>query len=117
MLRGYVITSVRETQRAAFVKELMEQLPGIQQATAVYPTQEHVPFLNRLKENAHTRFFRPFLDGEIGILLSNRRIWKEIVRTKGPGSCKNSLDSPSRGLFHPEFDSCILTTRCAGPVL
>jgi GR25 family glycosyltransferase involved in LPS biosynthesis len=84
MLRGYVITSELETQRAPFVKELMEQLPGIQQAKAIYPTQEHVPFLNRLKENARTRFFRPFMDGEIGILLSNRRIWKEIVRTNGP---------------------------------
>lgn len=84
MIRGFVITSERETQRAPFVQEMLKQLPGLKRATAIYPAYERVPFLNKLKANARTRFFRPFLDGEVGILLSNRRIWREIVQTPGP---------------------------------
>ena len=42
MLRGYVITSAHEQARAANVDSLIQQLPLVQKATAIYPAFDHV---------------------------------------------------------------------------
>ena len=78
MIRGYVITSDHEKKRAANVQSLLTQLPGLKKAAAVYPSMDHVPFRDTILSKSRARSGRPFMEGELGILLSNRRIWMEI---------------------------------------
>jgi GR25 family glycosyltransferase involved in LPS biosynthesis len=84
MLKGFLITSEYEKERAANVDALLGQLPGIKKQKAVYPAYERVPFLAKIKEGARRRYQTDFLDGEIGILLSNRRVWMQIANSDGP---------------------------------
>ena len=84
MLKGFLITSEYEKDRASNVESLLAQLPGIKKEKAIYPAYERVPFLNKIKEGARRRHQTDFLDGEIGILLSNRRVWMQIANSDGP---------------------------------
>lgn len=83
MLKGFIITADHEEKRAAHVQTLLTQLPGLKKEKAIYPSLEKIPFLDKIKENALQRYGAHFLEGEIGILLSNRRIWRQIVNIKG----------------------------------
>lgn len=78
MIRGYVITADHETARAANVQQLLSQLPQLKPATAIYPAKDRVPFAKSILAKAINRKGNPFLPGELGVLLSNRRIWMEI---------------------------------------
>ena len=78
MLQGYVITSPREKARANNVELLLTQLPSIKKATAIYPAYDHVPFAEKILSTSRARSGRAFLPGELGVLLSNRRIWMQI---------------------------------------
>ena len=78
MLRGYVIYAPHEQLRTDNVNELLRQLPGLAPASAIYPSREKVPFANKLLATARNRNGRPFMPGELGVLLSNRRIWMQI---------------------------------------
>lgn len=78
MLRGYVIYSSHEQLRQENVNELLRKLPGLKLVDAIYPTREKIPFVSRILSNACTRSGRPFMQGELGVLLSNRRIWMQI---------------------------------------
>lgn len=84
MLKGFLITSEYEKDRASNVESLLSQLPGIKKEKAIYPAYERVPFLNKIKEGARRRYQTELLDGEIGILLSNRRVWMQIANSHGP---------------------------------
>ncbi len=83
MLQGFVITADHEEKRASHVQELLKELPGLKKAKAIYPSREKIPFLKQIKEKARQRYQTDFLDGEIGILLSNRCIWRKIATHKG----------------------------------
>ena len=78
MIRGYVITADHETARAANVQRLLTQLPLLKRAKAIYPAKDRVPFAKSILAKAINRKGNPFLPGELGVLLSNRRIWMEI---------------------------------------
>lgn len=83
MLKGVVITADHEEKRVSHVQHLLAQLPGLKKARAIYPSREKIPFLQRIKEKTRSEYQIEFLDGEIGILLSNRRIWRQIATHKG----------------------------------
>ena len=83
MLQGFVITADHEEKRASHVQHLLRQLPGLKKARAIYPSREKIPFLQKIKEKTLGRYDTEFLDGEIGILLSNRRIWMQIASHQG----------------------------------
>jgi len=78
VIRGFVITAEHETARAANVQHLLTQLPLLNKAKAIYPAKERVPFASSILAKAINRKGNPFLPGELGVLLSNRRIWMEI---------------------------------------
>jgi GR25 family glycosyltransferase involved in LPS biosynthesis len=78
MLRGFVITSPREEARAANVNLILRQLPSVKMTSAIYPAFEKVPLAQKILATSRARSGRTFLPGELGILLTNRRIWMEI---------------------------------------
>lgn len=109
MLRGYVITSAHEQARAANVDSLIQQLPLVQKATAIYPAFDHVPFAKKILATSRARSGRTFLPGELGILLSNRRIWMEIQHHHNDQDHFLILESDSqlnnKELLLQEFDT------------
>lgn len=78
MIQGYIITADHEKARAENVQSLLKQLPGIKKAKAIYPDLDRVPFCDQILLKSRARSGRPFMKGEMGVLLSNRRIWMEI---------------------------------------
>jgi GR25 family glycosyltransferase involved in LPS biosynthesis len=79
MIKAFVITAEHETSRRANVHLLKSQLPGLEEIEAVYPTREHVPFINQLISTSKKRTGTALNPGEIGVLLSNRKIWRKIT--------------------------------------
>lgn len=78
-IKGFIITAVHETARQQRVQALLQLLPGIEVMQAVYPTREKVPFLAALQEKSKQRTGYALNKGEIGILLSSRKVWRKIV--------------------------------------
>jgi GR25 family glycosyltransferase involved in LPS biosynthesis len=83
MVPAFVITADHEISREALLAALEEQLPGVERVSAVYPSRIRVPFLERLKQTSLARTGYALRDGEIGVLLSNRKIWRRIVNSPG----------------------------------
>jgi len=81
---GFVITASHELNRSANVQQLQLQLPNIQLMEAIYPSKQKVPFLQQLIKKSGERTGRPLNMGEIGVLLSNRKIWSTICKTDVP---------------------------------
>lgn len=79
MIKGFLIASPHETNRLAWVNKTCKELPGIQVVPAIYPSQIHIPFLKALQQKSKERTGYALKEGEIGILLSNRKIWRRIV--------------------------------------
>ncbi len=107
MIRGYVITADHETARAANVQRLLTQLPQLKSAKAIYPEKDRVPFSKSILAKAINRKGNPFLPGELGVLLSNRRIWMEIRVKQNQDEHFLILESDSEirhlGLLQKEF--------------
>jgi GR25 family glycosyltransferase involved in LPS biosynthesis len=82
-MKGYVIQSIHEPGRENNVRRLCAQLPGIKRVEALYPAFEKVPFLERMIAVSKVRTGAALKPGEIGCLMSHRRIWKDIVKHAG----------------------------------
>lgn len=78
MIQGFIITADHEKARTENVQSLLKQLPGMKKARAIYPDLDRVPFCDQLLSQSQSRSGRPFMKGELGVLLSNRRIWMEL---------------------------------------
>lgn len=81
LLRGFLIAAPHETGRLAWVQTTCKALPGIQVIPAIYPSKTHIPFLAQLQEKTKQRTGYALKEGEIGVLLSNRKIWRQIVQS------------------------------------
>lgn len=99
MIKAFVITAEHEISRRENVRLLQSQVPGLQAIEAIYPTRRHIPFIDRLVALSKQRTGTALNLGEIGVILSNRKIWREIVRT---------ADSDSDRFLVLESDSHIL---------
>jgi len=76
----YIIASPHEDeQRQRNVQHLQKQLPRVNIQPAIFPSETRVPFLQKLQEYSEKRTGLRMNPGEIGVLLSNRAIWREIV--------------------------------------
>ncbi|MCA6438556.1 MAG: glycosyltransferase family 25 protein [Chitinophagaceae bacterium] len=81
VIHGFIIGSVHERDRIRNVRELQKQLPLIRYEEAVYPAYTKVPFMNRLLDLSYSRTGHRLNKGELGCLLSHRRIWQKIVQS------------------------------------
>jgi glycosyl transferase family 25 len=86
MIKAFVITAEHETSRRANVRLLKSQLPGLEEIEAIYPTRERVPFISQLIAASKERTGTALNPGEIGVLLSNRKIWRKITHIASDNS-------------------------------
>ncbi|MCW3108417.1 MAG: hypothetical protein JWQ09_2923 [Segetibacter sp.] len=96
--RAFVITSSREVSRIENIRKLQAQVPGLRLVEAIYPKYQKVPFLTKLIQKSKERGGKALNPGEIGIILSNRMIWQEVVRIAA---------SDDEHFLLMESDSCI----------
>lgn len=80
MIPAFVITSVQEPRRQAHVALLHSQLPGLIRMEAIYPLHQKIPFYQQLIALSRQRTGTALNAGELGVLLSNRKVWREVVR-------------------------------------
>jgi GR25 family glycosyltransferase involved in LPS biosynthesis len=78
-VKGFIIHSIHEPDRAAHVNALLKSLPNIQRIEAIYPSKQKVPFLQSIIQQSIFRTGKALTYGEIGVLMTNRLIWKKIV--------------------------------------
>lgn len=77
---SYVITSIHETERIPFVEQIKSALPNVKQIEAIYPSSTRVPFLKKLQLKSKERGGRALTAGEIGLILTSRMIWRDILQ-------------------------------------
>jgi len=94
-LKSFLITSEREIARKANINLLMQQLPNTQIVEAIYPDHQHIPFLNKIKTVSKQRTGHALVNGEIGCLLSHRKVWRKIVAEKNDSEFYLILESDS----------------------
>jgi GR25 family glycosyltransferase involved in LPS biosynthesis len=78
-IKGFVINAFHETERIERVQYLLSILPDLQKMEAIYPSREKIPFLQKIKQKSLERTGYSLTDGEIGILLSSRKVWRSIM--------------------------------------
>jgi GR25 family glycosyltransferase involved in LPS biosynthesis len=80
-VKGFLICDASETHRKAHIEKLLTDAPfTIDKVAAVYPGKQHVPFRDALMSCSKQRTGKDLLMGELGCLLSHRRVWSMIVR-------------------------------------
>lgn len=89
-MKGFILTSVHEPDRKQNVQSILDKLQAIESVEAIYPAFTHVPFLNRIKETAKHRTGHELREGEVGCLLSHRKIW-ELVKQRATDDTESFL--------------------------
>ncbi|MCG9900375.1 MAG: glycosyltransferase family 25 protein [Hydrotalea sp.] len=85
----FIIASPNEPEdRKKNVAALLELIPEATIQPAIYPSITKVPFLERLKDLSAARTGTRLNNGEIGILLTNRSIWRSILQMEGNSTDK-----------------------------
>lgn len=97
-IQGYIVCSVRETDRLENIQRLKRQLPLLESTEAIYPAYTYVPFKSKLLDLSYVRTGYRLNEGELGCLLSHRQVWRKIV---------NSDATASTLFLVLESDSCI----------
>jgi GR25 family glycosyltransferase involved in LPS biosynthesis len=106
----FLVSSVHETARKPFVELLRKEFPNLEQVEAIYPSHTRVPFLQQLQERSEERTGRSLKEGEIGLILTNRKIWRKILnRASSDEEHFLILESDSKisesQLLHKNFNS------------
>ena len=78
----YIIHSKHEPERGKQVAELQTQFPDSKIIEAIFPKYQHVPFIDKLVHKSQERTGKALLKSEIGVILSHRKAWQEIVKQK-----------------------------------
>lgn len=78
-LTGYIIGSKHEMDRAENMNLLQAKIPSLQFEEAIYPAYVKIPFLNQLRQRSFERTGHTLSLGELGCLLSHRKVWRKIV--------------------------------------
>ncbi|TBR19657.1 MAG: hypothetical protein EPO57_02460 [Chitinophagaceae bacterium] len=82
MIKGFIISSIYELDRKHNVELLKQSLPELKEVEAVYPQFQKIPFLNKILNTSKSRTRHELRLGELGCLLSHRKIWRKIVSTE-----------------------------------
>lgn len=80
-MKGFILQSVYEKDRLENISNLMCELTGLQLVDAVYPSHQKVPFINKIVALSRMRTGNTLRPGEIGCLISHRRIWQQIIQS------------------------------------
>jgi GR25 family glycosyltransferase involved in LPS biosynthesis len=93
--RAFVLFADHETERKAHVEAMRQVLPTVEVVEPVFPSHVHVPFLEALIEKSFAQTGKALLPTEIGVILSHRKVWKQIARESSGEHCL-VLESDSR---------------------
>ena len=79
-MKAFLICAEHETQRIPQLAALERDYPFlVERIAAVYPSRMHVPFADRIMQVTKTRTGRALMPGELGCLLSHRKVWRRII--------------------------------------
>lgn len=96
-IQGYIIAAVHETDRTENVKQLLDSLPSLNLVEAIYPSKRKIPFKEHLLKQSLLRTGTALSNGELGCLLSHRKIWQKIVNeTKDANQMYLVIESDSQ---------------------
>lgn len=80
-MKAFLIYADSETHRKEHIAKLMADAPfSLEKVEAVYPDRQHVPFRDALLRVSKERIGKSLLMGELGCLLSHRRVWTKILQ-------------------------------------
>lgn len=80
-MKAFLIYAESETHRKDHIAKLMADAPfAVEKVEAVYPERQHVPFRNALLQVSKERTGKTLLMGELGCLLSHRKVWTKILQ-------------------------------------
>jgi GR25 family glycosyltransferase involved in LPS biosynthesis len=77
-MKIFLVASRHEVARSGHIQALKTGMPSLTVVEAVYPAHEHVPFLSQIQSRSKQRTGKTLQPGEIGCLLSHRKVWREI---------------------------------------
>lgn len=75
----YIIFSEQEQARLVQLQKIKEYFDNLTIEEAIFPHKTHVPFLTKMIEKSKERTGTALLANEIGVLMSHRKVWHEIV--------------------------------------
>lgn len=76
----YIIFSKHEHERLVQLQKVKECFTNLTIVDAIFPNKIHVPFLSKMIEKSRERTGTALLMNEIGVLMSHRKVWNEIVK-------------------------------------
>lgn len=79
-IKGFIIHSIHEPSRTNHVNNILQKYPNIQRIEAIYPAKQKIPFLHQIIECSLERTGKSLTPGEIGVLMTNRLIWRKILQ-------------------------------------
>jgi GR25 family glycosyltransferase involved in LPS biosynthesis len=80
-IKTYILYSPLETDRTERVKALSKLFSDFTISNSIYPSQTHIPFLNKLIEKSKERTGSALRASEVACLLGHRQIWRDILKT------------------------------------
>lgn len=93
----YIIFSEQEQARRTQLQKIQEYFADLTIVDAIFPSMVRVPFLERLIAKSKERTGTALLENEIGVLMSHRKVWHEIVlKAKDPNMHYLVLESDSK---------------------
>ena len=79
-MKAFLVCAASETHRKEHIAKLMADAPfAVEKVEAVYPDRQHVPFRDAMLRVSKERTGKRLLMGELGCLLSHRRVWTKIL--------------------------------------
>ena len=103
-MKGFLICDESETHRKAHIEKLLTDAPfTIDKVAAVYPGKQHVPFRDALLSCSKQRTGKGLLMGELGCLLSHRRVWSMIVKEANNEEDHFLVFESDSMIAHPSF--------------
>ena len=72
----YIIFAQAEKERLPQLQAIQNYFKDLTIVEAIFPSKQHVPFLTKLIAKSKERTGKALLANEIGIILSQRKVWR-----------------------------------------
>ena len=76
----YIIFAEQEKERLPQLAAIQNYFKELTIVEAIFPSKQHVPFLTKLIAKSKERTGKALLTNEIGIILSQRKVWQAILK-------------------------------------